>query len=1048
MERINLDHIGKATQKKIRDLVGVGNIKSLIKLAKESGIDVGIRTDTQRYRTYRHFATIINDRIDDERKVAKLEEDRIKRETKQYKKNIKRGVQSFDFQFSNEEQAKKLLRYASVKNNYLITTPSGKLYTLNGFTAERLQTLLNEETGTEQPDTKSDEELLLAFRQNMTFTFELVDRHTGRSLNDGGFFAFTHDTTIDLLDFQIGNEITEKLVEDNCFLYALRKSGIIENMEAVSCMVIGRDIPQKMLKEVAEKFGIYITVRRPIDGSKINYKVTVYGDVSKPELKLGLINNHYFLNKKVPYTSYAIKHYEELKHKPRWNEFIKKDERDKKRYIESYDLIELMKKYGYFKPIVLTSALQKTIYSDKAIEIPTLDVCACGINATPNCYDEKKPKYDDMINVVFDFETNTIVSPYMVHIYAEHDNGTPYIDKTFHGSECGKQMLNYLAKLKKPIRLLAHNAGFDLRPLFKHLFAFNIINRGKMLLRANGRYYFDKEQYFHVEIQDTYAHISEKLEKFGKMFQLPVKKEVMPYKLYTEANVAKHFIPIAECVSHFSKDADKKEFLKNCTEWDCIAYGSINIIKYSQVYCRLDCIVLWKGYMKFKTWIGLICGLNIDNYVSAASVANDYMMKEGVYDGTCAVSGIVREFIQKAMVGGRTMMAENKQAYIKTNVDDFDAVSLYPSAMKRMGDVGGYLKGLPKIITDLTYGFLQRQDGYFVEIKVTKIGKRYKFPLMSTMGEVRDFTNDIEGHVMIVDRFTLEDLITYHQAEFEIIKGYYYDEGRNPKILEVITHLFETRKKEKSNGNPIEQVFKLLMNSAYGKTLLKPFDTDSHYVCEKGKSAHISKYFKVIKEITPLHNGSYKIDHYKGICDHFNNCFIGVEVLSMSKRIMNEVMCLAEDNGLNMYYQDTDSIHIDSISVPVLAEKYRQLYGRELIGKEMGQFHTDFKSDTLKGELVSEASIYLSKKCYIDRLTNGTGIDYHVRMKGIPTQSIEYYAKEHHMTVFEVYEALFNGEEISFDLCCGGDKFVPDFKADMTIVALQSFVRKICFKKT
>jgi len=31
----------------------------------------------------------------------------------------------------------------------------------------------------------------------------------------------------------------------------------------------------------------------------------------------------------------------------------------------------------------------------------------------------------------------------------------------------------------------------------------------------------------------------------------------------------------------------------------------------------------------------------------------------------------------------------------------------------------------------------------------------------------------------------------------------------------------------------------------------------------------------------------------------------------MSKRIMNEVMCLAEDLGIEIYYTDTDSMHID-----------------------------------------------------------------------------------------------------------------------------------------
>ena len=641
---------------------------------------------------------------------------------------------------------------------------------------------------------------------------------------------------------------------------------------------------------------------------------------------------------------------------------------------------------------------------------------------------------------MLDFEATTEGEkhiPYMVHIYNDKQ------DKTFYGANCGKHMFYYLSKLGLNIRLIAHNAGYDIRFIYQYLTHFSMINRSKFLLRGYGKFYFGKKKFFQVEIQDSYAIIASPLRDFGKMFQLDVKKEIMPYHIYTQENVKKQYIKI-DAIQFDQKD----EFLQNCKEWNCIykigELDYVDIIKYSAIYCRLDCIVLYEGYNKFKNWIMEVCGLNIDYYVSSASIAHDYMLKEDVYDGCFALSGLAREFIQQAMVGGRTMMSENKQKHIKNNVDDFDAVSLYPSAMKRLGEIGGYLKGTPKIINDLTYDFLKKQDGYFVEILVKKVNKHYKFPLMSKMGEVREFTNNMEGEMIVVDKITLEDLIHYQEIEFEIIKGYYYNEGRNNKILEVITHLFETRKREKTNKNPIEQVFKLIMNSAYGKSLLKPFDTESKYV--KDIEQHSSKYYKHIKEIIPLHNGTYKVDHYKSICEHFNNCQIGIEVLSMSKRIMNEVMCLAEDAQLNMYYQDTDSIHIDSVSVPVLAEKFKLKYNRELIGKEMGQFHTDFSSNTLKGDLVSVESIYLGKKCYIDKLSNGEGIDYHIRMKGVPTQSIQYYARENNLTVFQVYEKLYKKEKITFDLACGGEKCCFDFRPDMTIKSLKKFERDIQFK--
>ena len=59
-------------------------------------------------------------------------------------------------------------------------------------------------------------------------------------------------------------------------------------------------------------------------------------------------------------------------------------------------------------------------------------------------------------------------------------------------------------------------------------------------------------------------------------------------------------------------------------------------------------------------------------------------------------------------------------------------------------------------------------------------------------------------------------------------------------------------------------------------------------------------------------------------------------ILDYSKRIMNEVMCLAEDLKIKMFYQDTDSIHMEDSRVKDLEEAFYKKYGRHLIGKNLG----------------------------------------------------------------------------------------------------------------
>ena len=53
-------------------------------------------------------------------------------------------------------------------------------------------------------------------------------------------------------------------------------------------------------------------------------------------------------------------------------------------------------------------------------------------------------------------------------------------------------------------------------------------------------------------------------------------------------------------------------------------------------------------------------------------------------------------------------------------------------------------------------------------------------------------------------------------------------------------------------------------------------------------------------------------------------------------------MCLAYDIGCRIFYQDTDSMHIFKEDLPKLEQEFRQKYNRELRGKNLGQFHSDF----------------------------------------------------------------------------------------------------------
>ena len=235
------------------------------------------------------------------------------------------------------------------------------------------------------------------------------------------------------------------------------------------------------------------------------------------------------------------------------------------------------------------------------------------------------------------------------------------------------------------------------------------------------------------------------------------------------------------------------------------------------------------------------------------------------------------------------------------------------------------------------------------------------------------------------------------------------------------------------------------MNSCYGKTIQKPVKYEHKYIKESDLSKYWYKnYYKIIECSKLANSNIYDVKIIKQINDQFNFTLLGVQVLSMSKRIMNEVMCLAFDLGIKIFYQDTDSMHIENSEISRLAAVYKNKFNRELIGKSMGQFHSDF--DPIKGNKETPLSIesyFIAKKIYIDKLTDSSGaIDYHIRGKGITKNSIKHIADTKFKgDLMETYKALYKGESLTFDLTIGQPSFA--FSNDFTVSSRKEFLRNI-----
>ena len=150
---------------------------------------------------------------------------------------------------------------------------------------------------------------------------------------------------------------------------------------------------------------------------------------------------------------------------------------------------------------------------------------------------------------------------------------------------------------------------------------------------------------------------------------------------------------------------------------------------------------------------------------------------------------------------------------------------------------------------------------------------------------------------------------------------------------------------------------------------------------------------------------------------------------------------------IKIYCQDTDSIHLNYDDVGTVVKRYKDKYGLELVGEDLGNFHIDFSMDKYNSETYAVESIFLGKKTYIDILEStdkdGNTINSeHIRMKGIPTSCIQYYAEQHNTNVLDLFKQLYDNTTIKFDLTNDGNTFVCKNNKDHTISNVTGFTRR------
>ena len=923
-------------------------------------------------------------------------------------------------------------------------------------------------------------------------------------ITKGAFFPYYNRTSLNLIRYQIKYETPDKdidnnILKDNCLIYAFKLLGMCDN-DLIRCSdyVNNRHIAQGELKELANELKINI-VLHTIRNDKNDIRKTQYGDKEGKTYNIALHSNHYFIyDEHTEYSSFYVKNYNLLKNERDAQNIIgyrtgttnfRKDKRPMY-FISSLNLVDELVKSSDNETLLLKITNQNInlydeIYTDHKLKDDFLNIDLNydfeGTTTNPIEYDErtatrKKDKYKDYNFVVVDFETyhNDLKhEPYLLNgVTLDFDNKTLINTFSYRYDKDNDLIETYLKTIRKNTILIFHNAKFDFNFMVPYLSKCSeTINDGNFI---SFKGMFGK---YKIVIKCSYKLITEPLRKFPKMFNLPnTQKEVIDHTFYNRENVVKQYHSLEDFLKPFNK-SDKETVINNINKWNCMTSNNeVDIIEYSKRYCDMDVEILGKGYLIFREWMLDYFDEDINNHLTLPSIVSNIFLKRGIFDGCYELSGLPRDFIAKSMIGGRCMLARNTKHKVKARLNDLDATSLYPSGMKRMK---GFMKGQPKpLISEQTNKtFLDTTDYYFVSVRINKVNKHLDFPLLRKITDEgkKTFTNDMEGEVVYLGKTALEDAIKYQNIEYEIINGYYFNEGFNTSINSIITEIFERRATLKREGNPAELIFKLLMNASYGKLLQKAPDTKTKLMDDVDNkiNVYLSRNHATIKSISyidPPKNTKYnfnrkcRIDSLTAQSTHHNKVHLGIVILDETKRIMSEVMATAQDENIPIYYQDTDSMMLHDDDIPRLEEVFMNKYGRKLVGKDLGQFSSDLKAEddsefAQSGKKIKEIyateGIFVGKKAYILKVEcldeEGKVYDagFHSRCKGVNTQSIEHLlSQQEHKNKdrLDIYNDWYEGKSYDLDLTAGQTVCSMDINLKTnTIHNRQSFIRNIRF---
>lgn len=906
----------------------------------------------------------------------------------------------------------------------------------------------------------------------------------------GKYFPYANTTDIDLKRYQIyslkdineDNITSKSFLQRHCLLYTLDMCGIDNKLisRVATTFDNGVNFAKKNFHKVSEIIDKNISLKT-YDGKR--FQKFNFGNKKKKGIKISLFEDHYFIDEQTNVSSYASLNYNAVKNEKKWYDIYRKIHNrfitDKKQTkIDSITLIKNLLNTGNFNKAPMNKMDDNR---EKVKQMKQNEDILEGIEEEQYVYgyDEKENGKKKKEKAIFyaDVETDPTGEkhiPLLIGVAGERhlscvERVQVFVNqsKDQNDAQLYNDFMNYVITTTTKERdavVYFHNLKYDYHVLLPYIY-----KHSAPPLEKDGQLYRVKVRHngHTVEFRDSYKLIPQPLRNFNKTFNLGEKynkKEAIAYNYYNLNNLSNIRVKVDDYMKHLPKELYQTLYNNLRAEQSLFNYHKsgndyyFDPIAYYRYYLQYDVYILYLGLNSFKKSIDVITNnkLNLFDCLTISSLTDKYMKMNGSYNGVYSVSGNLRDFISKAVTGGRVQVNEKyKNKIIEGKIADYDGVSLYPSAIDRLCKEKGLPTGKCQRINVYTKEELDEYKYYIVKVLITKINKHQQLPMVSYKDDngILQYTNKIDKPIeTVIDMITLEDWVKYQKIEYKILDGVFWNNTYNKQMGVLNKGLFNDRLKYKKDKNEaLQQVTKLMLNSTYGKSITKKTKHTHRIVDAEKKDQYIETYFSLIESYNKLPNGETKIK----LCDYddtVNYAHIGVFILSYSKRIMNEVFDIANTHKCPLYYTDTDSIHCNYDDVKIIENEFRKEYNKELTGKQLGQFHIDFNLKGAVGEIYAIKSIFLGKKSYIDVLESknekGETIQgIHFRMKGIPEISLQHHADIHYNgDLVKLYEDLTKGKSMKIILNPKNVKVMFEYKDNaINTRADGSFTRTIKF---